>query len=138
MNWKIEYWYYIVFAISFAGFQYLEEVIRANYQGNNFLVNYFLGVVPNFFPAIGIPCILYRIIPEIINNPKSSLLKEKAHITVFVFTQVGLILWEIQQIWAVNGTFDWHDILWTIIGGLLFLLLWKYISSKETTNEIEL
>lgn len=86
MRWKISYGYYVVFAISFIGFQYLEESIRANYEGNNILFIYFLGVIPNFLPAIGMPCILYMMIPELITNPKSKFLKEKAHLTVFVFT----------------------------------------------------
>lgn len=126
---KKNYWYYIIFAISFAGFQFLEEGIREDYEGNNALFIYFLGVIPNFLPAIGMPCVLYAMIPELIQKPTSIWLTKKAYISVFLFTQLGLIVWEIQQIWAPNGTFDWNDILWTIIGGIVFLAFWRLISN---------
>ena len=65
--------YYIIFAISFfASFFIVQDYIRPNYDGSNGIIIYLLGVAPNFLPGIGLPALLYVVIPEI-SKPNSSL-----------------------------------------------------------------
>lgn len=143
MKWKNEYLYFLIFAICFAGFQYLEEVIRIDYDNRNSYVTYLLGVIPNFLPAIGMPCILVLIIKELKGKSNNEYLLKKKHILVILISQLGLIAWEFQQIIAPHGTFDWNDILWTIIGGIIFFLIWKVkplddkLQQQTTANQID-
>ena len=125
MKWKNEYLYVLIFIICFAGFQYLEEVIRIDYIGQNNFITYLLGVIPNFLPAIGLPSIFVVIIKELKGKTTNMFLLKKKHILAILISQIGLITWEFQQIIAPYGTFDWNDILWTIIGGAIFYSIWK-------------
>ena len=125
MKWKNEYLHILIFALCFAGFQYLEEVIRIDYNNQNKFFTYLLGVIPNFLPAIGMPCIFVVIIKELKGKSTNTFFLKKKYILAILISQIGLISWEFQQILAPNGTFDWNDILWTIIGGGIFYLIWK-------------
>lgn len=125
MKWKNEYLHILIFALCFAGFQYLEEVIRIDYNNQNNFFTYLLGVIPNFLPAIGMPSIFVVIIKELKGRSTNTFLLKKKYILAILISQIGLISWEFQQILAPNGTFDWNDILWTIIGGGIFYLIWK-------------
>ena len=126
MKWKNEYLYALIFALCFAGFQYLEEVIRIDYNNQNNFFTYLLGIIPNFLPAIGMPSIFVVIIKELKEKSTNPFFLKKKHILAILISQIGLIAWEFQQILAPNGTFDWNDILWTIIGGGIFYLIWKW------------
>ena len=134
MKWKNEYLYALIFALCFAGFQYLEEVIRIDYNNQNNFFTYLLGIIPNFLPAIGMPSIFVVIIKELKEKSTNPFFLKKKHILAILISQIGLIAWEFQQILAPNGTFDWHDILWTIIGGGIFYLIWK---AKPLTDKPE-
>jgi len=65
---NIKYFYYIVFGVTFLSFGMVQDYIRPNYEGENSLIIYFLEVIPNFLPGIGLPSIFYVIIPEIFSN----------------------------------------------------------------------
>ncbi len=134
MKWKNEYLYALIFALCFAGFQYLEEVIRIDYNNQNNFFTYLLGIIPNFLPAIGMPSIFVVIIKELKEKSTNPFFLKKKHILAILISQIGLIAWEFQQILAPNGTFDWNDILWTIIGGGIFYLIWK---AKPLTDKPE-
>ena len=134
MKWKNEYLYILIFALCFAGFQYLEEVIRIDYNNQNKFFTYLLGVIPNFLPAIGMPSLFVVIIKELKGKSTNPFFLKKKHILAILISQIGLITWEFQQILAPNGTFDWNDILWTIIGGGIFCLIWK---AKPLTDKPE-
>jgi len=134
MKWKNEYLYALIFALCFAGFQYLEDVIRIDYNNQNNFFTYLLGIIPNFLPAIGMPSIFVVIIKELKEKSTNSFFLKKKHILAILISQIGLIAWEFQQILAPNGTFDWNDILWTIIGGGIFYLIWK---AKPLTDKPE-
>lgn len=123
-----EYLYYFVFGISFFSFGIVQDFIRPNYNGASELVIYFLGVIPNFFPGIGLPSLLYVLIPELF-PPTSSLYKERLKWSM-VISMVGLVGNEFLTIYTPGrGVFDWNDILWTFIGGMLFYFLHKRIQS---------
>ena len=61
---------------------------------------------------------------ELNTKPESWVVKYNLWCAIVV-SQVGLIVWEFQQIWAPHGTFDWNDVLFTLLGGIVFLLFWQ-------------
>ena len=125
MKFKKEYFWLTLFAICFLAFQLIQDNIRPAYSGDNSLIKYVLGVAPNFFPSIGIPALFVVIIP--LFNPKkrrNKWLNENLHLTANAISQTGLLSWEFIQISTKNGRFDWNDILWTVIGGIFFHLIW--------------
>ena len=55
MKLKNEHFWLLIFAVNFVSFQFVQDYIRPQYAGDSSLIRYFLGVVPNFFPSVGIP-----------------------------------------------------------------------------------
>ena len=53
-----------LFLISFLLFSIVQDYIRPNYDGANGIIIYLLGVAPNFLPGIGLPALLYVVIPK--------------------------------------------------------------------------
>jgi hypothetical protein len=120
--------YYIIFAISFLLFSIVQDYIRPNYDGANEIIIYLLGVAPNFLPGIGLPALLYVVIPEV-SKPYSSFFKNRLYWSVGI-SILGLIANEFITIFTPGrGVFDWNDILWTIIGASLFTLTHKKFSN---------
>ena len=119
--------YYIIFAISFLLFSIVQDYIRPNYDGANEIIIYLLGVAPNFLPGIGLPALLYVVIPEV-SKHNSSLFKNRLYWSVGISIS-GLIANEFITIFTPGGVFDWNDILWTIIGAGLFILIQRRFSS---------
>ena len=127
---KLEYYWFLIFAICFSSFQYLSSSVRPNYRGDNALISYFLGVAPNFFPAIGIPAIFVLFIFVSTNSsPKYQLLTRNRHLKANLFSLTGLIVWEFMQL---DGklVFDWHDVLWTFLGAMVFQGIWLISPSQ--------
>ena len=121
--------YYAVFIISFLLFPTVQDYIRPNYDGGNEVIVYLLGIAPNFLPGVGLPALLYVVIPEV-TRPESSLFENRLYWSV-VISLLGLIGNEFITIFAPGrGVFDWNDILWTIIGVGLFTLTVKKFSKK--------
>jgi hypothetical protein len=54
MKFKLEYYWFLIFALCFTAFNQIQDNIRPNYSGDNSIIKYLLGVAPNFLPAIGI------------------------------------------------------------------------------------
>jgi hypothetical protein len=135
MDKKSIYYWFAIFAISFVAFQILQD-IRKDYAGESLAVKYFLGVAPNFFPAIGLPALFVILIPEIFGkNKKFKRICENSRIASSITSLVGLIIWEVLQLTG-NLKFDWNDILWTILGALIFQLIWIVSSTKFKTIDI--
>ena len=127
MEGEKKYYYYIIFGITFSLFSLLQENIRPNYEGGNILIIYFLGVVPNFLPGIGLPSLFYVLIPEVF-KPNSCFCEERLKLSIYIF-MLGLICNEFITIFTSGrGVFDWNDILWTLIGGGIFLITNRKIS----------
>ena len=72
-----KYLYYIIFGFTFILFNIVQENIRPNYEGGNSLIIYFLGIIPNFLPGIGLPSLFYVIIPEVFKLIHYSIRKTK-------------------------------------------------------------
>ncbi|MGF1532995.1 MAG: hypothetical protein ACFCUI_04790 [Bernardetiaceae bacterium] len=113
--------YYLLFAVCFLVFSYVSDYVRPSYSNTNAWVVYVLGILPNFLPAIGIAALFYAMLPEI--YPGLSV--RKHHLWALVVALSGLILWEFAQGYTRRGVFDSHDILWTLIGGVVFWLIWR-------------
>ena len=121
-----KYIYYIVFGITFLLFNIVQEYFRPNYNGENRLIIYILGVLPNFLPVIGISSLFYVIIPDVF-KPNTFIFKKRLKWSVII-SMSGLVLNEVITIFTPGkGVFDWNDILWTFIGGGLFLTIHKKI-----------
>jgi hypothetical protein len=119
---KSFYYWFALFAICFIAYQQVQDNIRPNYTGGNWIIIYLLGVAPNFFPSIGIPALFVVLIPEM--KLKNKWLIEKTHITANIISVTGLLSWEFLQTLTTRGHFDWNDVLWTLIGAFVFQLIW--------------
>ena len=109
----------------------MQDTIRPNYSSGNLLIIYFLGVAPNFFPAVGIPALLVILIPVLSKKRSANKwLTEKRHFTANLISLVGLLTWALVQILTKSGRFDWNDMLWTIIGAFMFQLIWQITPFK--------
>ncbi len=124
-----KYVYYIIFVFSFLLFPIVQDYIRPWYDGGNEIIIYLLGVAPNFLPGIGLPALLYVVIPEL-SKPNSSLFKNRLNWSV-VISITGLIANEFITIFTPGrGVFDWNDILWTLIGAGFFVFIDKRLNKK--------
>ena len=127
---KAEYYWFLIFAICFIAFDQIQDNLRPNYMGNNLTIKYLLGVAPNFFPAVGIPALLILIIPQALKTKQSdNWVFKKRHLSANLISVIGLVGWEFIQI-SGNFRFDWNDILWTVIGAILFHTIWKLSPQK--------
>jgi len=122
---KPAYYWFAIFALTSIAYQLVQDNIRPSYMGDDLTIKYLLGVAPNFFPAIGLPALFVILIPEI-NKGKNSnrWLKNKIQITANLISLAGLLTWEFLQMTTTRGRFDWNDVLWTLIGALIFQLIW--------------
>ena len=84
-----KYSYYIVFGLSFLTFGLVQDYIRPNYEGGNGLIIYFLGVIPNFLPGIGLPSMFYVTIPEVF-KPNTSIYRNRLKLSIII-SMIGLI-----------------------------------------------
>lgn len=116
------YFWFALFAVCFISYQQISKNIRPYYNGDNLIINYFLGVAPNFFPAIGIPALFLILIPQLRRTNKW--FNKKVHLTANIISITGLISWELIQLNSTKLLFDWNDIVWTLIGALVFQLIW--------------
>lgn len=124
MKFKLEYYWFLIFALCFTAFNQIQDNIRSNYSGDNSIIKYLLGVAPNFFPAIGIPALFIMVIPLILKKKNSETwIYKKRHLSANLFSVIGLVGWEFAQL-SGKLIFDWNDILWTLIGALSFHFIW--------------
>ena len=122
------YFWLTVFAVCFISYQQISDNIRPEYNGDDYIIKYLLGIAPNFFPAIGIPSLFVVLIPQLKIN--GEWMNEKKHLIANIISTTGLITWEFIQTYSTKLHFDWNDILWTFIGACVFQLLW-IISPKQ-------
>ena len=137
---KPAYYWFAIFALTSVAYQLVQDNIRPNYKGDDLIIKYLLGIAPNFFPAIGLPALFVILIPEF-NKGKNpdQWLNNKIHLTANLISLAGLLSWEFLQTTTTRGRFDWNDILWTLIGALIFQLIWilspiKYKGELEESN----
>ena len=130
MKFRLEYYWFLIFVLCFTAFNQIQDNIRPNYSGDNSIIKYFLGVAPNFFPAIGIPAVFVMVIPLVLKKKNSETwIYKKRHLSANLFSVIGLVGWEFAQ-FSGKLRFDWNDILWTFIGALLFHFIWLITPQK--------
>jgi len=125
---KNMYYWFSMFALNFFLFQLISDKVRPSYNGDSLLVKYFLGIAPNFFPAIAIPALFLIIIPQL--KLTNKWINNNQHVVANLISTTGLVSWEFIQISSTKLHFDWNDIIWTFIGASIFQLLWK-VSPKS-------
>ena len=124
MKIKNEHFWLLIFAVNFASFQLVQDYIRPQYAGDSNLIRYFLGVAPNFFPAVGIPSLFMVLLPILFSGNLSSRFILKRHLTSNLISVTGLVCWEILQ-FTGKLVFDWHDIVFFLNSGSdLLIILW--------------
>jgi hypothetical protein len=128
---KSLYYWFSIFALCFLCFQAVSYYIRPNYSGENAIINYFLGIAPNFFPAIGIPALFVVFMMQL--KSANKLLNEKRFLTANLISIIGLVGWEFIQTSSEKLHFDWNDVLWTFIGAAIFQLIW--VLTPESLKE---
>ena len=134
MKFKLEYYWFLIFALCFTAFNQIQDNFRPNYSGDNSIIKYLLGVAPNFFPAIGIPALFVLTIPYVFKKKNSdNWFFKKRHLSSNLISVIGLVGWEFAQM-SGKLRFDWNDILWTFIGSLLFQVIW--ILSPQKYKEL--
>jgi hypothetical protein len=120
------YYWFAVFAICFVAYQQVQDHLRPGYDGQNALIIYALGVAPNFFPAAGIPALFVVLIPLVTTNKsRKPWITGQRHLTANLISVTGLLGWEFTQIITAKGRFDWNDVLWTLVGAGVFVLIWQ-------------
>ncbi len=103
------YFWLSIFAVSFLSYQQISDNIRPEYSGENYIIQYLLGIAPNFFPAIGIPSLFVVLIPQLKIN--GEWLNNKKHLIANMISITGIITWEFIQAYSANLHFDWNDVL---------------------------
>lgn len=122
---KPEYYWFLIFAFCSIAYAQVQDTIRPNYSGDSEFIQYLLGILPNFFPAIGLPAAFMMILPHLQPFFNQTWTKNNLHFIGIGISIFGLVAWEFQQIITPNGYFDWHDVLWTIVGALCFYGIWQ-------------
>jgi glycopeptide antibiotics resistance protein len=125
---KSLYYWFALFALCFIAYQQVQDNIRPNYTGGDLTIIYLLGIAPNFFPSLGIPALFVVLIPQM--KQTSKWLNEKRHITANISSLIGLLSWEFLQPITTRGHFDWNDVIWTLIGALVFQLIWTITPNR--------
>ncbi|MCI5043103.1 MAG: hypothetical protein MRY72_00275 [Aquisalinus sp.] len=109
------------------GYQYVQDDLRQGASASPGL-DYFLGIAPNLFGGVSLTAGLIVIGREMAKaySPR------QVHIGAAVLSLLGLWLWEAMQIYLPNGTFDWHDIAWTVPGVATSWLMANVLLRHET------
>lgn len=129
---RLSYFWLSLFASCTLAYQLIQDIIRPGYAGSNPIARYLLGVAPNFLPAIGLPAFFVVLLPYVAggvrkNHPAIRL----PHITANLVSLTGLIAWECIQNFSSRGHFDWNDVLFTLLGGLVFHGIWMVSKKGE-------
>jgi hypothetical protein len=131
MKFRFEKFWLFIFVFCTVNTILIQLIIRPNYVGEIFALEYLLGVTPNFFPAIGIPSLFVLSIHCVKRkNCFWDYVIKKKYVFGNLFSMVGLILWELIQS-SFDLIFDWDDILWTLIGAFSFYFIWCFSPKNQ-------
>jgi len=135
MSKRQSYFWLGLFAFGTIGFTLIQDNIRPNYHGQSDLLKYLLGIAPNYFAGLGLTSFFVVMITHINSTSKkpskSVWLNGKSHISSIIISIAGLSLWEFIQTFSTRGYFDWHDLIWTIIGASTFYFIWLIVNKKN-------
>ncbi|MBX7042753.1 MAG: hypothetical protein K1X85_07605 [Ignavibacteria bacterium] len=138
MTKRQSYFWFGLFAFGTISFTLVQDNFRPNYDGQNEIIKYLLGIAPNYFAGLGLSSFFIAMFTHInttSKKPSSSVwLNSKVQITSVLISVIGLSLWEYLQTYSTRGYFDWHDLVWTILGASTFYLIW-FVINRQTKNE---
>ncbi len=133
------YFWLAIFAFGTIAFTLVQDKIRPNYSGQNDVINYLLGIAPNYFAALALSAFFVVMIFHINEGAKkpatSPWFTNYAHHTAAAISLTGLSLWEFAQNYSSRGHADWHDIIWTLGGTSTFYLIWYIVKPKSQDNK---
>lgn len=133
---RFTYYWLAWFAATTLAYQYVQDSLRPCYTGSDPSVKYLLGVAPNFFPGVGLPALFLVLLPHLVQPGSTTpLLLRYPHYTANLISLFGLLAWEFTQSFSSKGHFDWNDVLFTLLGGLLFQGIWK-VSPQKRANQV--
>jgi hypothetical protein len=93
-RWKSDYGWFLLFAACTVSFSLVQDLIRPHYSGDCEAAVYLLGVLPNFFPAIGLPALFIILIPYFsFGESRPKWVHENLHIIAMIISTGGLIAW---------------------------------------------
>ncbi len=134
------YFWFGLFVFGTIAFTVVQDNIRPNYIGTSDLIKYLLGVAPNYFAGLGLSSFFVVMIIHINSSSKkpykSTWLNNKAQLSSIIISVIGLSIWEFMQTFSTRGHFDWHDIIWTILGASTFYFIWVIVE-KRNVNQYE-
>lgn len=122
----------IVSVLGILLFGFVKFYLRTLHFTNGF-IKFLLGIYPNFIAGLIIPMLFlfkYQSIP--LNKVKSFDIKIK--LIVLISTSF-LIFEEFRPTFASSKTFDYWDIIFSVIGSLLFLLIYQKIKNKKIRQQ---
>lgn len=123
----------IVGFLAFIGVILVQRFIRPNLTAANESIKFILGIFPNFFAGIGMTIALF-IYQH--NRFKQFGLSQYQTVLASTFVSItGLWLWEYAQTFT-KKEFDWHDVLASIAGSLISLVLLAWNIRVNATNGI--
>jgi hypothetical protein len=100
----------LIFLFAIGWFLYVIPMELRDFFKNNHLVLFWLGIIPSFGCAFALP--LFGFI-------KNGITSDKSRVRLLISSFVTFILLMIYELMALNnnlGTFDWLDILMSILG----------------------
>jgi hypothetical protein len=124
---KVQKIYFIILIIVIVSGLLLSLIYRPYIYSNNYFDFGFADTIGSLVSVIGL-CFFYWSFKSYSNNEKNK------HIIISVL--VYSLIWEPMGLIGIHGTFDWKDIVATIISGILTFLL-KEIIDKNWVKEYE-
>lgn len=124
-------WFEVAGFVAFVGVILVQRVIRPNVTDAGDLVNFILGVLPNFFAGIAMAISIFIYRPAIFE--KFRLSNHQINLIAGLISFLGLWLWEYIQTWT-QKKFDWMDVLFSALGAIISItlgLLYVYRNEKK-------
>lgn len=131
MTKKEIYFWFVIFALSTLAYSYIQDTLRPASKDYPNAIKYLLGVGPNYFAGLSLPAFFMFMAPHVISSEKlQNLTITRLRNISIIIALTGLIIWETVQLKSRNGYFDSHDIIWTFIGALTFLIIQRLLQKK--------
>jgi glycopeptide antibiotics resistance protein len=124
--------YFILFCLlPGLGYQYVQDELRPH-GGLDGAVAYLAGVAPNFLGGVSLTAGFILLAPYVL--PGSQRLKVGI---AALGSLVGLLGWEVLQIWMPGETFDPADLWWTVPGvAISVIAAFFLLQINRSQNEI--
>lgn len=97
---------------------FIKLYLRPHYLGNNYFYKTLLGSLTNFFYVLG-STFIYPLFKNSISF--------KQYLNAVFFITLAAIVYEIDQLWTTTRTFDYLDIIATILAAILSVVIFKLL-----------